>query len=51
MCVLYPTDDLPEEELRLFFGDIIILYVIVEFSSIREFHDDEDIIGSIEHLV
>lgn len=51
MRVLNPTDNLPEEELRLFFWDIIILYIIVELSSIRELHDDEDIISRIKHLV
>lgn len=51
MRVLHSTDDLPEKKLGLIFRDIIILDVIVEFSSICEFHDDEDIIGSIEDLV
>jgi hypothetical protein len=51
MSILHPTDDLPEEELGLVFRDIIILYVVVEFAAVCEFHDDEDVIGSIEYFI
>lgn len=45
------ANDLFEEEASFFFWDIIILYIIIEFSSLSQFHNDEDIIGSVEHFV
>lgn len=45
------TDDLPEEKSGLFLGDIVILYVIVKFSAVCQFHDDEDVVGGIEYLI
>jgi len=45
------TDDLPEEKSGLLLADIVILYVIVQFAAVCQFHDDEDVVGGIEYLV
>jgi len=28
-----------------------MLYILVEFSTLGHFHDDEDVVGGIEHLI
>lgn len=33
------------------FCDIVILYVIIEFATFSELHDDKDVVGGIEYLV
>lgn len=51
MRVAHPADDLPEEEARLLLADVVILDVVVQFSSVGQFHDHEDVVGGVEHLV
>lgn len=45
------VDDLFEEETGIFLVDIVVLDVVVEFSPLCEFHDDEDVVGGVEHFV
>ena len=45
------TDDLPEEKSGLLLADIVILYVVVQFAAVCQFHDDEDVVGGIEYLI
>ncbi len=51
MDILNATDDLPEVELRLLFSDLIVLYEVVQLTLGGEFHDDEDVVGGVEHFV
>jgi hypothetical protein len=51
MSVSHATDYLPKEKPCFVFADIIILYVIVQFSSICEFHDDKDVVGGVEYFI
>lgn len=49
--VPHPADDLLEESLGLLLSDVIILYVIVQFPSVCQLHNHEDVVGRIQHLV
>ena len=46
-----PADDLLEEGLRLILSDVVILDVVVQFPAVCELHDDEDVVGGVQHLV
>lgn len=47
----HSADDLLEECLGLLLGDVVVLDVVVEFPSVCELHDDEDVVGGVQHLV
>lgn len=47
----HPADDLLEESLGLLLSDVVILYVIVQFPSVCKLHNDEDVVGGVQHLV
>lgn len=51
MCVSHSTDDLPEEEARLLFADVVVLDVIVQLAAVGQLHYHEDIVCSVKHLV
>lgn len=51
MSVGYSVDNLFEEEPRVLLGDVVILYIVIEFAALCEFHDDEDIVGGVEYFV
>ena len=51
MGVGYPTDNLLKEEPLILLGNVVVLDVVIEFAALREFHNHEDIVGSIKHFV
>jgi hypothetical protein len=51
MRVIDCLDDLPKEQSHVLLGKIVMLYILVEFSTLGHFHDDEDVVGGIEHLI
>jgi hypothetical protein len=51
MRISYSADDLFEKEFGFLFREDIIMYIIIELSSLCVLHDDEDIIGGIEYFV
>lgn len=44
-------DDLSEEDFGLLFSELILIDVLIEFSSFSHFHDDEDICGCVEDVI
>lgn len=51
VCVGHSADDLFEEEAGVFLADVIVLDVVVELAAFCVFHDDEDVVGGVEHLI
>lgn len=51
MDVLYARDDLFEVEFGLVLVNIVILYEVIEFSIAGQLHDNEDIVGRVQHFV
>jgi len=51
MDVLNSIDDLLEIKSSLVFRDLLILHILVELSITRKFHNDKNIIGSVQHFV
>lgn len=49
--ISYAVYYLPEEELGLILGNLMSLDVVKELALLCKFHDDEDVVGSIENLV
>ena len=42
------ADNLLEKEAGILLGDVVILYVVVEFSTLGKFHDNKDVVGGIQ---
>jgi len=45
------TNNLFEKEASVLLGDFIILYIIIELSSLRKFHDDKDIFSGVKYFI
>ena len=42
-----PADDLLEEKPGIILTDVIILNVVVQLSTLGEFHNDEDVVAGV----
>lgn len=51
MCVGYSTDNLFKKEPSILFGNIVVLDIVIELTSFCKFHNDEDVVGRIQHFV
>ena len=45
------ADNLLEKEAGILLGDVVILYVVIEFSALGKFHDNKDVVGGIQYFI
>lgn len=46
-----PADDLLEEKSGIVLTNIVILNVVVQLSTLGEFHNDEDVVAGVQNFV
>lgn len=51
MRIANSADDLSEEKASFIFGNIVVLDVVIEFAPFGQLHDDEDVVGGVEHFI
>lgn len=51
MGSFYPLNDLFEELFDFLFSEIIVLYIVVKFTPLCHFHNDENISSCVEYFI